>query len=286
MSVVTVSAEYMPGGIEFTGYRIDLEDQREIQDTATPFTVAYGDYNAPEEVDPRKLMRHDKQGAMGSCQGFSLANCGELLWMYNIGLAQYSNDHQFSSLFSYLETQRVDGLLGRDVGSTISGGLKIGRDVGFLEEKHLRYRTPYPRDARSMITSEMRLLAAPFKIRSHSWLRTYTDIFNYLASGAGAVHTGTIWNNSFYARNGVLESVSSSGGGGHATAWLGYTKRKDRRGRNYLLRLNSHNDSWTEIAPSVIDQLCAHRHTSIVGVSDLSTPGPRKIDWSQAHGII
>jgi hypothetical protein len=45
--------------------------------------------------------------------------------------------------------------------------------------------------------------------------------------------------------------------------------------------MNSHNDSWTEIAPSVVDALCSHRYTSIVGMSDLSVPKPRKIDFSK-----
>jgi hypothetical protein len=264
---------------DFTGYRIDLENRVALQADATPFLVASSDYLAPEQIDPRGKVRHDKQFNMGSCQGFSLANCCEYLLLLAMRLKEYSGEHQFSSLYAYLESQRFDNLLGRDVGSTIGGGLKVARDVGMLPEKALPYRTPYPSNARLMITDAMRTQAATFKIRSFSWLKSYQQIFDYLASGAGAVHTGTVWNNSFYASNGVLENVSLSNGGGHATAWLGYSTRKDRSGRNYIWRLNSHNDSWTELSPTVIDRLCGHPYTAIVGISDMSTPGPRNVDW-------
>ena len=269
--------------MDFTGYPIELENRDEIANTATPMLFTMRDFQAPEEIDPRPLVRHDKQGNMGSCQGFSLTNSGEYLWALHAG--SMSNDRQFSPLFAYLESQRLDGLLGRDRGSTISSGLKIARDVGFLRASELAYSTPYPSNAQSLITDAMRSKAAEFKIRSHTWLESYDAIFQYLASGSGAVHTGTLWNDSFYSQSGVLESVSLRGGGGHATAWLGYSKRKDSRGRNYLWRLNSHQDSWTEIAPSVIDALCRHQYTSIVGISDLTTPGPRKIKWTESRPL-
>lgn len=261
----------------FTGYDPASERRDEIANSSTPMLFTMRDFSAPVEIDPRQLVRHDKQGNMGSCQGFSLTNGGEYLWALPHG--SVSGDRQFSQLFAYLESQRIDGLLGRDAGSTIAGGLKVASQIGYLVESELPYRTPYPSNSRVLITDAMRKLAERFKIRSHTWLESYEAIFQYIASGAGAVHTGTLWNDSFYASNGVLESVSLRNGGGHATAWLGYSKRKDSKGRNYIWRLNSHNDSWTEIAPSVIDALCRHSYTSIVGISDLSTPGPRKMDW-------
>jgi len=266
---------------EFTGYNPELERVDEIRQSAVAFTITYGDYQAPDEIDPRGKIRHDKQFNMGSCAAFSLTNGGEYIGTALHGWATFTDVFQFSQLFAYLETQRIDGLLGRDVGSTIAGGLRVAREIGFLPLADLPYRTPYPANARSLITDAMRAKASALKIGSHSWLKSYDDIFNYLGSGAGCCHTGTVWNDSFYASNGVLERISLSNGGGHATCWAGYSKRKDSRGRNYIWRINSHNDSWTEIAPSVIDALCSHRYTSIVGISDLSIPKPRKIDFSK-----
>lgn len=264
---------------EFTGYDPAIENRDWIANSSVAMSFSTRDFQAPAEVDPRPLMRHDKQGNMGSCQGFSLANACEYLWALPYGTVDPSR--QCSALFCYLESQRVGpgNLFGSDRGSTIESGLKVAKEVGILPEGELPYRTPYPSNARTLVTDEMRAKAAPYKIRSHTWLESYSDIFKYIASGSGAIHTGTLWNDSFYARNGVLESISLRGGGGHATAWLGYSARKDRSGRNYIWRLNSHSDSWTEIAPNVIDALCAHNWTSIVGVSDLSTPGPREVKW-------
>jgi hypothetical protein len=271
--------------LEFTGYDPTIENRDAIKAGSTDIAFTMRDFAVPEEIDPRKLMRHDKQLNMSSCQGFSLANACECVW----ALAQggFSAERQLSSLYAYLESQRLDGgrLFGVDKGSTINSGLKVATTIGMLPESDLPYRTPYPNNARTIVTDAMRAKAGQFKIRSHTWLDSYDAIFRYLASGVGAVHTGTLWNDSFYSRNGVLESISLGRGGGHATAWLGYSKRKDSKGRNYIWRLNSHNDSWTEIAPSVIDQLCRHEYTSIVGVSDLSTPGPRKVSWMQSRPL-
>ena len=97
---------------EFTGYDPTIENRDEIANTATPVLFALSDVEAPEEIDPRPLVRHDKQLDMGSCGGFGNTNCGEFLWGLITG--SHSNDRQFSPLFSYLEAQRLDGLLGSD----------------------------------------------------------------------------------------------------------------------------------------------------------------------------
>jgi len=270
---------------DFTGYDPTIENRDWLQSASTSIAFTSRDYQAPEEIDPRERVRHDKQFDMGSCGGFGNTSSAENIWAMHYD-GKFSSERQFSPLFSYLEAQRFDGLLGSDRGSTISSGVKVGMTIGYLPAKHLPYKTPYPRDARTLITDAMRKEAEPYRIRSHTWLENYDAIFNYLASGAGSVFPGTPWNDSFYARGGVLESVSfTARDGGHAYAFLGYSRRKDSRGRNYLWRLNSHQDSWTEIAPSVIDALCKHQHTSIVGISDLTTPGPRKIKWIESRPL-
>ena len=65
---------------EFTGYDPTIENRDEIRATSISLGFTVGDYNAPEQVDPRPLMRHDKQLNMSSCQGFSLANACEYVW--------------------------------------------------------------------------------------------------------------------------------------------------------------------------------------------------------------
>lgn len=274
----------MPIDSVWTGYNPELEDRLFLQtgSYALPFTLK--DYQVPSEIDPRLFIRHDDQGNMGSCGGHGNTNTAEYIWALPYG--SFSNDRQFSRLFAYLEAQRFDRLLGRDSGSTISGGLKVAKEIGYLSESELPYRTPYPGNASTLITDAMRAKASPYKIRSHTWLTSYDELFKYLSSGAGAAFAGTLWNNSFHASNGILEQVSLNGGDGHAYCFAGYSTRKDSSGRNYIWRKNSHsNDNWTEVSPKVLDQLFRHNYTAIVGMSDLATPGPRKISWMQSRPL-
>ena len=247
-----------------TGYRIDLERRDEIKSSSIEIPFMFGDYAAPEEIDPRKVVRHDDQKSMCSCGGHGNSNCGEYLWALVDGLKAYDDAHQISRLYCYLEAQRFDGLLGRDDGSTISSGLKVAY-AGYLLERELPYSLPYPRNAKSVVTDAMREKAKTLQVKSHAWLKSYKEIFNYLASGQGAVYPGTPWNDSFYGSGGVLERVSFSRfDEGHAYAFLGYSKRKDKSGRNYIWRKNSHsNDNWTEVSPYVIDQPVSYTHLTL-----------------------
>jgi hypothetical protein len=111
----------------FTGYDPTIENRDEIRATSTELGFRVGDYEAPEEIDFRKLIRHDDQSRMNSCGAFGNTNCGEGLWALSHGAI--SEERQFSPTFTYIETQRRDGngLFGVDRGSTVSGGLWVSR---------------------------------------------------------------------------------------------------------------------------------------------------------------
>jgi len=93
--------------LESTGYDPAIERVDEIRESAVKFDISYGDYKALEEIDPRGKIRHDQQGSMGSCAGFSLTNNGEYIGTMLQGWSDYKADFQFSQLFAYLETQRI-----------------------------------------------------------------------------------------------------------------------------------------------------------------------------------
>src|SRR5690606_25614941 len=123
-----------------------------------------------------------------------------------------------------------------------------------------------------------------FRIKSHSVLKTYEQVFDYLAAGVGAVEIGISWG---VANTPVVESYKASGGG-HAVAFLGYSKRKDKDGRNYLWLLNSWGESWgnkgwAEVSPAVVDAMGRAPYTGMIGMSDLEGEGvvPRPVDWSK-----
>lgn len=261
---------------EFRGYDPELEDLQSLADNHREFRYAVdGMFSAPEEIDPRKWHRIENQSSMGSCQGHALSSVGEMAFIIAIGEVI-----QFSPMWCYLNTQKIDGLLGSDRGSTISGGAKCAKTVGFVPEEMF----PYPRPARyhSNIPDELYPEAAKFRIQSHSILTSYEDVFQYLASGQGGVEIGISWGLQ-PNREGVVERFNS-GGGGHAVSFLGYSTRKDSQGRNYLWLANSWDTSWgrggwAEVSPRAVDEMSRHRYTVMIGMSDLTTPEPRPVDW-------
>lgn len=260
-----------------SGWRSDLEDPRRLERLAQPpRLLALLDFEPPEEIDPRPWHRIENQGSMGSCQGHALSSVGEMAYRIATG-----NITQFSPLFCYYATQKLDGLLGRDQGSTISGGVDCARQFGFCPLEVMPYPSPVRYTGR--IPDDAWPAAAPFRMKSHTVCKTYDDAFRFLASGQGGLEVGMSWNSSVEPRNGVI-SQYRSGGGGHAVALLGYSSRKDTQGRHYLWLANSWSTNWgqagwAEIAPSAIDAILDDSNALIVGQSDLTVPTPREIPW-------
>lgn len=261
------------------GYRIDLErrDLLEAGSTGIDFDGLMRGFAEPEEIDPRSYHKTENQGSVGSCQGHDLSTCVEHCYHVAVGEVK-----QFSRAYAYYATQVIDGISG-DQGSTIEGGVRLAKERGLPPEENWPYNGQYdPRPPGGWQAQYE--AAAPWKIRSHTVLRSYADVYRYLASGVGAVTIGTAWG--LNPQNGVCESFNP-GGGGHATPFLGYSKRKDSQGRKYLWKLNSWGNGWgingwAEIAPRAVDQMFGHQFTVMIGVSDLTTPGARKIDWAES----
>lgn len=265
---------------EFYGCIIEdnPEHKKELKLLETPFLLSSADFTAPEEIDPRKWHRIENQGPMGSCQGHAQSSVVE--YAYYIATRQVT---QFSPMFAYLTSQKEDGLLGSDRGSTIMGGWKAAHKYGdcplniFPYPNPVRYSTKIPEAAWDA--------ASPFKIQSQSVIETYEDAFNYLGSGQGGIEIGIAWGNGTRTNSeGVMETYTP-GGGGHAVCILGYSPRKDRYNRKYLWLANSWSPSgwgkngWGEISPTAIEQMLKHKYTVMIGYSDLTTPEPRRIDW-------
>ena len=262
------------------GYRIDLENRQALRQGAVEFRrYVEGRYAAPPEIDPRPWHRIENQGSMGSCQGHALSSVCEMA--YHIATGQVK---QFSPLFAYYATQQLDGLLGRDAGSTISGGMQCATRFGACPLETM----PYPNPVRytGKIPPNAFEDAAAFKIRSHAVCQNYDDVFAFLSSGQGGVEIGINWGSAMTPNeDGVVERFRP-GGGGHAVCFLGYSRRKDDQGRNYLWLANSWSESWgdrgwAEVAPAAVDQMADDRDTVMIGLSDLSTPAPRTIDWTK-----
>lgn len=264
----------------FSGYAIEHEKRDVLIATAKPVPAnLMQSFNAPPEIDPRLWHKIEMQGSMGACQGHALSSVVEMAWFIVMGTAK-----QFSRLFGYYATQKLDGLLGRDVGSTIEGGCRLAKEYGLPPEEVMPY--PVPARYTGRIPQAAWDAASPFRIRSHAVCNSYDDVFTYLASGQGGVEIGIAWG-SMTPVNGVIENYTP-GRGGHAVCFLGYSRRRDADGRQYLWMANSWdeqwgNRGWAEVAPRAVDAMCRHQYTVMIGMSDLTTPKPRLIDLSKIN---
>ncbi len=110
----------------FSGYLIEAERKGQLLATAKPIPAfcLSGGYEEPEEIDCRSWMRIENQGSMGSCQGHAQTTVGE--YCYHVAMGEVI---QFSPLFAYIATQRIDGING-DRGSTIAGGVENAETNG------------------------------------------------------------------------------------------------------------------------------------------------------------
>lgn len=270
--------------MRFTGWDPELEQERlpHLRRASRSASDWFGDrfrsMNEPEELDPRRWHTIEDQGQIGSCQGNALSTAGEFAYW----VASGGQVVQFSRWFAYRATQIIDGIRG-DQGSTIEGGARCAREVGFVPESMV----PYPRSYASgvRLTDAHYTEAAKHRMRSTVLMESYEDIYTWLAGGQGVVEIGIMWGREMDTA--VVESFSGRGGGGHAVVFGGYSRRVDRQGRKYLWLANSWGQRWgnngySEVSPSAVEQMIRHRWSVMIGLSDLdgvTPPRPREMNF-------
>lgn len=257
------------------GYRLADERRAELQARAKPLGLM--SFSAPPEIDHRGWLNVENQGPIGSCVGNALAS---VLECCNY-IATAGGVVQLSRMFAYLESQKASGYFGSDNGATIDGAALAASRVGICLEATM----PYPNPVRYVTTipQAATVEAAGHRLKTHAVMRSYADVFNFLGSGVGAVEIGINWTQGLAQCSGVAETNNIGGRslGGHALALVGYSKRQDSSGRQYIWLVNSHgrqwgNQGWAEIAPNVIDYWLRNGET-MIGFSDLESFGPRTI---------
>lgn len=268
----------MAGTIFNSGYAIEHERRDVLVATAMPFLLEFDRSDAPAEMDPRDWHRIEMQGSMGSCQGHALSSVVEMA--FHIATGEVT---QLSPLFAYYQTQAIDGLQGSDRGSTIDGGRRCAQEYGICPLEVMPY--PDPVVYRWHVPEAAKKAGLDYRIARHCMCRSYDDVYRFLASGQGGVEIGIAWSQAMEPVNGVVERWYP-GGGGHAVSFLGYSRRLDSRGRNYLWLANSWsirwgNQGWAEVAPGVVDQMCGNSNTVMIGISDMLNAKPRRVNWAK-----
>lgn len=253
------------------GWRMDLErrDQLFAGAIEIDFNSLMKGFREPEEIDPRPWHKIENQGSVGSCQGHSLSSVVE--HAYHIAMNEVK---QFSRAYAYYATQLIDGIRG-DEGSTIEGGVQLAMNKGLPPEEMWTYSGRYDPTPPGGWNAQYEAAAA-WKIRNKVVIRNYDDAYRFLASGQGGIHHGSSWG--FEPnREGVVERFRP-GGGGHSTAFLGYSKRKN------IWMANSWGNwgigGYAEITPEAFDAMCRHSYSVVIGLTDLTTPKARRIDWA------
>jgi hypothetical protein len=259
------------------GWRIDKEDFDYLHSLSgeDQIMALCGSYTEVA-IDPRKVMRIENQGPVGACQGHSISSGCE--WIYI--LVTGDTTLQLSRAYGYYESQRIDGLLGRDAGSTIQAGVKLAMEKGICPEVLWPYQNKYaPTPPRPI--QELYDAAAKYKIAKSVRLTSYDAIRTFLGSGQGMVHLGIPWNSS--VDKAVVPSYYGGNSGGHSIGLYALSDRKDSQGRPYLWMMNSWSESWgnhgwAEWSPDAISAMLKQQWAVFVGISDMPEVKPR--EWT------
>jgi hypothetical protein len=258
--------------------REDWEAFRALKDDAEVIALMNSGVYREIALDPREVLRCEKQGSQGSCRGHSGSTGSEWIRI----LATHEVDVQLSRAMMYYETQRIDRLSG-DVGSTIMGGVKLLAEVGLCEEKLWPYPPRY-NNARPANYQAVLENAAIHKVKTSRRITSYDGIRAFLGSGQGYVDCGIPWS-SRYAAPVVEQWVG--GNGGHAIGLFVLSERKDSQGRPYVWMFNSHGEAsgvvgWSEWAPAMVEQAMRQQMSVFVGLSDMPNVTPREFTIEDA----
>lgn len=200
------------------GYAIKNEDRDSLKKGPDAGTVLRS-YRKRKKV-PRNLVGKPfsvvnclDQVAQGACQGHALALIFSICYFLEFGQVL-----DFSRAAAYYLSQEYDGLLGRDVGSTLSAGRKVAR-AGLCLEADWPYPSGYQPQRPASATPDKfiyKLLAATEFEKTEDGFQLMMD---WIREGL-PVQTGIFWNNSTDAEV-IKRYMWSQNDGGHSTVlWL------------------------------------------------------------------
>jgi hypothetical protein len=250
-------------------YNWELEDHGYLQalPEAPMTTNAWQVFSRPAEIDA-SWHNNENQGQIGSCQGNGLSSVLERLAFVQ------GKTVQLSRIFAYLATQKIDGLLGADNGSTIAGGCKLAVEFGCPLEATTGYPSRYPNSTeRTQILSQANYGAgAPYKAKS-AWQvpKDHNQLLDFIGGGGG-ITFGVRWYNGLIPQDRIVRSfrpVRCSGG--HAMCVLGY----DTDGN--LRAYNSWGDGLYTITPEAWVQMLSDSSTAAIGL--MGNVNAEPIDW-------
>jgi len=251
---------------DFVSAPLDLEDLAYYESLEeTP--KAYRSVSRPSEIllDWHKT---ENQGPIGSCQGHALTSALERIqWVTN------KKKVQLSRIFAYLATQKIDGLLYADRGSTISGGAKLATMNGVCLEERTGYPPRYPSrsEVDRILSKDNYEAGAEFKALKATRISQDADETMDLIAGGAGISFGISWYSGLIPRDRIVRMYNApSSSGGHAMFIGGY------KANGNLLAANSHGDGVYEITPEAWKQMLRAKWTVAIALTGSETP---TVDW-------
>lgn len=272
------------------GYAIEHERREELYSRGQ---IAYAKWRndfpeyawePAEEMDPEEWFEINDQGRIGSCAAQALTDTAEYCHVI-----QHGEPIQLSRGFAYLETQKHDGLLGRDAGSTLDGGTKVLKEGLPLESEF-----PYVDDYRALYNKYRSVsgrIGRAYQLKGEIPMPTSEDAYRFLSSWQGIIQIGIMWTipDAGYE---ITSYQYSSRAGGHSVGIVGYVKMPSWPLGIGLKLKNSWSKRWGRngyklLHPKAYDQMFRHQWNVAVGRSDMPRPTPRvdAIDHARHHGI-
>lgn len=193
------------------GYPIHLERKHELEHDGEESAIVLKGFKAnfPKfntMADPATVLRILNQMNQGACQGHALALIFSIC--YWLATGRWLN---FSRAAGYYLSQRYDGLRG-DVGSTLSGGMKVATIHGMCLEEDW----PYPRSYDSREPSGVKY---PYKLKVTKPFKTLNEVVDWIDANL-PIQTGMAWNST--CQKEIVNAYRNlPGSGGHSTVfWL------------------------------------------------------------------
>ena len=271
---------------EFTGYNPRAEERAKLIQQCLDFDIMSlsAAPNLPPTRGIKDLMRRDDQGRMSSCTGFGMTNAAEVTGYLQTGIWK-----QYNPLWSYRRGQEVSNIRG-DNGATIHGVVEAAKKKGLLPEDTNddgKPEYPYVVQYSFQFPQECYTTAAKFKIGYSLNLNGFDAILRFLQSNQGAVVVGGAWGNWHPNSAGICDRFIG-GGGGHCRAYIDWITINNKV---YLVEINSHYkqygvNGYAYHSKTFVDGQAKDKNTATIGVSDLSGPAPRVIDWAKELAFV
>lgn len=270
-------AEYVE--VQTGSWAFEHENQSALAQSSKPTVFSsVSEVDLPEEITPEAWTPIEDQANQGACRGHSLSTNIE-----NLVVRQGGDPVQLSRACAYYMTQRIDRISG-DRGSTIEGGCRlVSEDEQECEGLCLESEWKYPSRYDNRIPSTW---ASAVRYKSGGWvmIKNTSECRKHVAT-VGGVDIGIIWGDEIdrqVSRNGIIETYTGRGGGGHAISVLSY-RITDYNGNPlsepYPEIWNSWSLRWGYkgrclVAPRAFDAMCQHRYNVMVGHLPSKNPYP------------